>query len=205
MAGTQGNASGFTILEMLVVLCILGLLFTYALQMIQQLRRMDSMLHQIEKRSSIDAIRHHLQTVVSAARPMVEAAGGQYSRVAFRGEASQVQLVIASDGTLEKGGLLLVQIATRGRSDGLSDLVTRRTAYGSDGRSGRGEVVLLEQIKSFRLRYYGQSGGDRMLRWHDQWNNQAGLPRLVEIAMVMSEKGRWSQVRWIMQPAVSGP
>jgi prepilin-type N-terminal cleavage/methylation domain-containing protein len=204
--GHGGNASGFTILEMLVALCILGLLFTYALQMIEHLRRMDSVIHLIETKTSIAAIRHHLHTVVSAARPVVEPGSGQDARVVFRGEASQVQLVVASDGILEKGGLHLVHITTRRRSDDLIDLVTRRAAYGSSkDQSARGEVVLLERIKSFRLRYYGHSAAEQAPRWHAQWLNQAGLPRLIEIAMAMPEKGRWGQMRWIMQPAASGP
>jgi prepilin-type N-terminal cleavage/methylation domain-containing protein len=206
MADEQASENGFTILEMLVALCILGLLFTHAVQLIQHLRRMDSVLDQIERRSSVDAIRHHLQTIVSAARPVVEASSGQDARVVFRGEPSHVELIVASEGILERGGLYLVQVKTRRRSDDLLDLVTRRAAYGSSAdRSGRGEVVLLERIKSLRLRYYGQARAEQAPRWHAQWLEQGGLPRLIEIAMAMPEKGRWNTVRWVMQPAASGP
>jgi prepilin-type N-terminal cleavage/methylation domain-containing protein len=194
---------GFTVLEMLVALCILGLLSAYTTQSFFHMRRMDTVLDRIEKRSILGAVEQHLRNVISAARPVIISHGGM-TTVAIEGDESQLQLIVASDGVLEQGGLLEVQIIARRRSDGSFKLMTRRAAYGAAHPISEGELVLLERIRSFNLRYYGQLSGQQLAGWHSQWRDQAALPRLVEVSIVLLEDRRSAPVRWVLQPAAAG-
>ncbi len=199
------GSSGFTVLEMLVALCILGLLAAYAMQSFQHMRRMETVLDQIEQRSTLSAVEQHLRNLVSAARPAIRSRAGA-TTVAFDGVESQLRFVVASDGVLERGGLLSVQIEAKPRGDGFLDLTTRRAVYPSmtDRTSGE-ELILLERIKSFGLRYFGQGGGEQTASWHSQWRDQAALPRLIEVTIQRPEKAGSTSQRWILQPAAAGP
>ena len=199
------DESGFTVLEMLVALCILGLLSAYTMQTFQRIRRMDKVLDSIERKYTVGAIEQHLRTIVATARPAIKSVNGEAPTVDFEGEESHVQFVVASDGILERGGLLSVEMGTRNRNDQLLDLITRRTPYHSVERPSSGEeLVLLEQIMSFGVRYYGQLGDEQNASWHSQWKNQAGLPRLLEVTIVMPDKERWSRQKWMLRPVVGG-
>jgi len=199
------GSSGFTVLEMLVALCILGLLAVYAMQSFQHMRRMDTVLDRIEQRSTLSAVEQHLRNLVSAARPAIKSKGAA-TTVNFEGTESQLRLVVASDGGLERGGLLSVQIEAKSRGDGFFDLMTRRTAYPSvTERTSGEELVLLERIKSFELRYFGNGEGEQPARWHSQWRNRSALPRLVEVMIQRAEKKGSTMQRLILQPAAAGP
>src|SRR5687768_9373175 len=61
LSGKQGQMrrvkeradAGFTLIEVLVALCMLGLISSYSLAALQNLRRMDMIIERIETRSSI--------------------------------------------------------------------------------------------------------------------------------------------------------
>lgn len=199
------GSSGYTVLEMLVALCILALLAAYAMQSFQHMHRMEMVLDRIEQRSTLSAVEQHLRNLVSAARPAIRSRAGA-TIVAFDGLESQLRLVVASDGVLERGGLLSAQIEAKPRGDGFLDLMTRRAVYPSitDRTSGE-ELILLERIKSFRLRYFGRSGGEQTAGWHSHWRDQAALPRLIEVTIQRPEKAESASQKWILQPAAAGP
>jgi prepilin-type N-terminal cleavage/methylation domain-containing protein len=198
------GASGFTVLEMLVALSILGLLSVYAMQSFQSMRRMDIVLDRIEQRSTLGTVELHLRNLVGAARLALKSAGGR-TTIAFDGAESQLQLVVASDGVLEQGGLLTVHIGAKPRSDGFFVLTTRRATYSSsEVQTSDDELVLLERVTSFGLRYFGQGDGEQSASWHSQWRDQTALPRLIEVTIQMAAKERLAQQKWILRPAAAG-
>lgn len=198
------NDAGFTLLEMLVALCILSLLSVYAMQTFQHIHRMETVLDSIERRNALEAIELHLRNVIAAARPAIRSANGEAPTVEFSGEESQLRLVVASEGILERGGLLSVEIGSRRGSDGSLDLITRRAPYRPVKQSTGEALVLIEQIGSFSLRYYGRLAGDQTESWHSHWHNQVALPRLVEISIEMSDRRKRSRQKWMLRPVNGG-
>jgi general secretion pathway protein J len=197
--------SGFTIIELLVALCILGLLSTYALAAFQNIRRMDGLMREIEARSAIETVQTHLQHLISGARPVITAEAQSHPIIALTGEESRLELIVASDGVLETGGLYAIAIETHGREDGFADLITRRRLFRPPAPIGEGEMLqLYERIDSLRFRYFGQASPEEQANWHDSWIKRDVLPRLIEVTVTMPERQRLSWPRLIVRPA-SGP
>jgi prepilin-type N-terminal cleavage/methylation domain-containing protein len=61
------DESGFTVLEMLVALCILGLLSAYTMQTFQHIRRMYKVLDSIDTKYTVGSNEQHLRTIVATA------------------------------------------------------------------------------------------------------------------------------------------
>jgi prepilin-type N-terminal cleavage/methylation domain-containing protein len=195
--------AGFTIVELLVGLCILGLLSTYAVAALQNIRRMDRLMREIETRSGIEAVETHLHHLISGARPVVGTSKGEsHPMLAFTGEENRLELIIASDGVLETGGLYASSIATRRRDDGFVDLIARRRLFRLSSSRGEGKaLVLYERIASLRFRYFGQVRPEEPAGWHDRWMKTDRLPRLIEVVVTMPEGERQSWPRLVIRPA----
>jgi prepilin-type N-terminal cleavage/methylation domain-containing protein len=184
------SLAGFTVLELLVVMCILGLLSTYAVSMTQGVRQMESIVKRIESRNSAEAAQRYVQQLISGTRSLAALPPGESRPViAFRGSASELQLVTASDGTLEIGGIYSVTISTREREDGLRDLITTRKLL-RDPAAGEEVLTLMERITELQFRYFGEANRPSNLGWHSRWVHQERLPKLIEVAITMPKAER---------------
>jgi len=199
------SSSGFTVLELLIALCILSLFAIYATSAYHQIRRMSEVTQRLERTDSAVAVQSYVRGLVSGARAiMVKTSGQSRPAVAFNGEESRLALITASDGTLETGGLYSATLEMRPRSDGLADFVTNRRPLRATTPSYSGDELLLEGIGSLQFRYFGEANGETSPSWQTQWVNQETLPELVEVTISMpSGTGQfWPEL--IARP-MSGP
>jgi prepilin-type N-terminal cleavage/methylation domain-containing protein len=190
----RGNSiSGFTVLELLIALCILSLFSIYATSAYHQIHRMSEMTRRIETMDSAVAVQGYVRSLVSGARAiMVKASGQPKPVVAFNGEESRLILITASDGTLETGGLYSATLEIRPRGDGLADLITSRRLLRATSPSDSRDELLLADIGSLQFRYFGQATGETSPSWQAQWVNKETLPYLVQMTISMSSgKGQF--------------
>jgi prepilin-type N-terminal cleavage/methylation domain-containing protein len=200
-AGERTSEAGFTIVELIVALCILALIATYALASFRNVHQMNELMERIEGRAAIEAVQNHLYDLLSRARPIAVMIAGQPTPVvAFMGERSRLQLAAASEGTLETGGMYAIAVETRIRSDGLLDLVTTRRLLRSTKRQSE-DLTLVEGISGLRFRYFGQGSPEERAKWHDRWTQEEVLPRLVEITVSFPSGVKQSWPRLIARPA----
>jgi general secretion pathway protein J len=201
----ESSIAGFTVLELLIALCILSLFSIYAASAYHQIRRMSEVTQRLEKTDSAVAAQSYVRRLVSGARAiMVKNSGQPNPTVAFNGEESRLALITASDGTLETGGLYSATLEMRSRGDGLADFVTSRRPLGTTPPSYSGDELLLEGIGSLQFRFFGAANGETSPSWQTQWVNQETLPDLVQVTISMpSGTGRfWPEP--IARP-MSGP
>jgi prepilin-type N-terminal cleavage/methylation domain-containing protein len=197
--------SGFTVLELLIALCILSLFSIYATSAYHQVRRMSEVTHRLERTDSAVAVQSYVRSLVSSARAiMVKTSGQSKPVVAFNGEESRLALITASDGTLETGGLYSATLEMRLHGDGLADFVTSRKTLRAISSSNIGVELLLAEIGSLHFRYFGEAEGETSPSWQTRWVNRETLPGLVEVTISMpTGRGQfWPEL--IARP-MSGP
>jgi prepilin-type N-terminal cleavage/methylation domain-containing protein len=192
--------AGFTVLELLIVMCILGLLSTYAVSALHGVRQMEGVVKRIESRNSAEAAQRYVHQLLSGTRSVVAMLPGQSQPVVmFHGNASQLELVSSSDATLEIGGLYHVMITTREREDGLKDLISTRKLL-RNPTAGEEVLTLMERIDELQFRYFGEASPLSNASWHSQWARQERLPKLIEVTVSMPKGERQVWPRLIARP-----
>jgi hypothetical protein len=184
----------------MVALCILALLSTYVITAAQNIRHIDEMIRRVIATSEMQGAQNHLQQVLSGAMPLVS---GEQEKIAFSGEKSRLELIVASDTALELGGLHAVAVGTRARGDGRFDLVEHRRMFRQTSAAAEeGEVfVLSEAIAGLEFRYYGQASPREPPRWHASWVGMNELPRLIEVVVTMPASSRRNWPRQVINLA----
>jgi prepilin-type N-terminal cleavage/methylation domain-containing protein len=194
--------AGFTLIEVLVALCMLGLISSYSLAALQNLRRMDMIIERLETRSSIEAIANYLDHLMSGARPVAISIDHVRPVIAFAGEETKVEFVAAGNAALEIGGLLSVTLEAAKREDGLIDLVTTRKLFRTELARGKEDIwPLYEGVKEVKFRYFGRARPDQSDRWHESWANQSTLPKLIEIVIKAPDGAKQSWPRLVIRLA----
>ena len=194
--------AGFTLVEVLVALCILALISSYSLAALENLRRMDIVIERVETRSAMESIANYLHHSLSGARPIAISIDHVRTSIAFTGEETKVEFVVAGNAALEASGLLIVTVEAARREDGLINLVTTRQPFRAVPPQARGDVwPLYEGLKEVKFRYFGQIGPDNSDRWHASWVKQNTLPKLIEIMIETPEGVRQSWPRLVVKPA----
>jgi general secretion pathway protein J len=192
--------AGFTVLELLIVMCILGLLSTYAVSALHGVRQMESIVERIESRNSAEVAQRYVHQLLSGTRSLVEMLPGQSQPIiVFRGSASQLELVSASNTTLEIGGLYHVMITTRERADGARDLLTKRKLLRNPAAEEE-VLTLMEGIAELQFRYFGEASPTSNASWHSQWMGRERLPKLIEVTVSMPKGERQVWPRLVVRP-----
>jgi prepilin-type N-terminal cleavage/methylation domain-containing protein len=203
----QEAQAGFTVLELLIGLCILSLFSIYAITAFRQIGHMKQMIDRIEAASSIVAVESHVRSLLSGARPiMVRTSSAASPVVSFSGGKTGLSLVTVSDGELEIGGLYAARLELRRRADGLFDFVTirRRFQRSLPGANKDQTHMLLEGIADLRFRYFGPESSGAPSSWRPDWISRETLPELVEVTVTFPSESQQLWPRLIIRP-VSGP
>jgi len=194
------NNAGFTLVELLVALCMLALISSYSLAALQSLRRMDTIIERVETRSVMETIANYLHHLMSGARPIAISVDHARTMIAFSGEKSKVEFVAAGNAALEDGGLLVITVEAAKREDGLINLVTKRKPLRAGPSQAKGDVwPLYEGIKDVRFCYFGRTQIDETDRWHASWVNQSALPKLIEIIIKAPDGARQNWPRLVVK------
>src|SRR5687768_8455108 len=138
-AEKRANA-GFTMVEVLVALCMLALISSYSLAALENLRRMDTVIERVKTRSAIESIANYLHHSLSGARPIAISIDHVRTSIAFTGEETKVEFVTAGNAALEASGLLIVTVEATRRDDGLINLVTTRQPLRAVPSQASGDV-----------------------------------------------------------------
>jgi len=197
-AGRAPRDAGFTLLELLIAVTILGLLMVLVLNGLQFGTRVwETGRTGAARMTETEAARAFLRARIEAAQPLVTAAGdGAERTVALGGERDRLRMAVAMPEHLG-GGLRLIELSLAG-AGATHDLVVRSTPAGAaaTGRDGGGEVsVLLADVQAVDFAYYG-AGPAGVAAWHAAWDGQEGAPLLVRIAVAFSpgDRRRWPPV-----------
>lgn len=181
-----GTDAGFTLLETLVALALLGLM---SLLVFALLKTSGTVWARIDDRSTITGdrlrVQEFLREVITATYPAVVKRPDGSSLVAFRGTAGSLELASVLPQSAAIGGFQRIRIWVA-ESEGNRRLMLAWRPERNDYHFGAGtgsdnESILIEHVAALALAYYGRLRGQPREAWHNEWRDQAGLPRLVRV------------------------
>jgi prepilin-type N-terminal cleavage/methylation domain-containing protein len=169
---------GFTLIEILVALVLMGLMATMTINVFQQLRIVRSIQTRYEARSNIGSVGHYIGSEISRAMaiPLSTDADGMIR--SLEGTATSVRFVAATRSGFKEDALREVSfyLETKDGQTKLLRHVRSRTGGGSPTDNQTDE--LLTGITSFKLSYRSGHEGDQ---WTESWQNKADLPAAMRI------------------------
>jgi general secretion pathway protein J len=176
---------GFTLLELLVALGILGLLTSTLLAAFRlEAEHISRRSAKLERASLLPVAHSFLRTQLANARPIVPIEATDL-RIAFDGSLHGLRFIGAAPESVAGSGLLAYLVEHDGdqlrlRWQGFEGALT-------GDQSTSGESVLLENVASVAIHYYGAPAPQTPPQWHENWTGLAYLPSLIRIELVFSD------------------
>ena len=198
MRTLRANA-GFTLIEMLVAISIVVLVVPLAIQGVQTgLGAWERVARQADgsdwRRSAMRVIRNQLGNAL----PLQGQVSVMDKHVVFKGEPHALEFVSRLPRGIQGGGVYRNRIEmVDWQGERVLRLSYRPFERGSRARRDDAEaadVILLHDLVSMDLRYFGR--GQRLNRaaWHYDWKRQLDLPQRVELKIVYRRQGRERQL-----------
>lgn len=190
-------AEGFTLIELLVALTLMALLSVILFGGLRfGIRAWETGGRNLEEAGRIESVQSLLRRELTQARflPQKDNAG---PIAPFKGDASSLVFMAPLPNHGGAGGSYLFRLALR-ESNGRSDLTLAWRLYRPELLASDREIfddgtVLVGDIASIELSYYGSPGPQLPLQWWDKWNGSSGRPRLIRLRMEFppGDRRRW--------------
>ena len=166
--------AGFTLLEMLVAICVLGLLaMGIARGMHLGAFSWSRAQHESEAAKQIRQARRLLQDVIGGAYPAFASANVQDHRIAFAGTPAAMALITRRPAALGTP----VMIAARLFLDEQTQTLALAWRLDLPAAVAAPMAVVAAHIAKLRLAYEGGAG------WQDQWEDQTVLPSAIRVSI----------------------
>jgi general secretion pathway protein J len=182
---------GFTLVELLVSLVLLTFVVGLLSGALQFARGTWDAAAKLDQHAGYDMTESFLRARLSEAMPLYEQAVAGTVRVAFSGTSDALSFVAPAPNGPAGAGLYQYALrvaAVAGQNAlvvGLSPYAGKRNERGAE--MPREDHVLVGNVKSFGLRYYGRSQPRAQPAWHGTWTRADALPELVELTLEHSE------------------
>lgn len=190
--------AGFTLVEMLVGLALLSFI---SVALLSSLRFGVTAWHRGHARaSSVEQValaQALLRRLIADTYPLLVLDDPTRPRIAFDGGPRSLALLAPTPLALGGAGRALFTLAIEQRV-GQSDLMVAIQPELGD-RSDRGSIVrrvVLRDIESADLSYFGKARADRVAQWHESWVREIAIPSLVRVQVRFAEGDdrRWPEL-----------
>lgn len=192
-AGRNNRQAGFTLLEVLVAMALLGFLSTMLLGGVQLATRiMESSRRHSDAATTLPAAYDFLRTQIAQALPIArENLPPGQPVVDFEGTPTSLRIVTLAPSHLPPAAMadtayqsLLLE---RDSSVSPNSVVIAWQPYWQGKRNVQQAAarrsVLFEAITAMEISYFGSPDGGQLATWHREWKNRTNLPRLVQIRL----------------------
>lgn len=212
MIGAPREARGFTLLELLIAMTLLGLLAGLLFGGLSfGIRVWEKGDAELEKMAELQIAQGLIRRLISRSLLSDLAEGENENAASFEGTPDALHFVGPAPAQSLPGGLYRMSIRADDQS-GESRLVMSWWLFDPDEREpGAGEdenvVVLVENISDISFAFFGTADGDDDgdSRWQDRWEDSLGLPRLVRVNVTFPEGDRRIWPELIVAPMVTSP
>lgn len=199
-ARMRGSRAGFTLLELLVALALLGLVATMALGGVRLgARTWETVGARAEAMGRTQMVRAFLARELSQAMPVLIPSSDGSERLAYEGDRQTLTFVAPLASHFGLGGaqrLRLSIVDSEDRGEAGKELVLVRRTFDPDEEFAaeletRDEMhVLLDGIAEAAFSY---RAGDEGSGWSDVWLNESALPGLVRLDVTFDDNavGDW--------------
>lgn len=186
-------SDGFTLVEMLVAITLLSFVFLIlanSLQFASSFWRANDA--ELRMTSRVGSAEHLLRQLLSEAVPVTaEATLDSRRHVYFAGDRSSIQFVAPMMEHLSAGGFYEVSLSIKASGGAEKELELTWRPY-PDGTQMRKSALLKGDV-DVSFSYFGAQRADRNEAWHETWQDQSRLPRLVSVQIRLDRKN-WPTV-----------
>ena len=198
--------SGFTVLELLISLALLGLIMSYLFGAISFGKRAWEEGKTIDDLEAVDLVQRFIERRLAQARMLVVAReGGAGAELAFKGTSEGVRFVAALPGRTEIAGIYEIVITEeQGRTEctDCGSLAVRQSlfrpgataisAFDSDDENR----TLLRHVRNVEFSFFGSPTPHLTPEWYDRWIGHQVLPRLVKVRVSFhpGDRRTWSDL-----------
>jgi general secretion pathway protein J len=206
--GPKSPQSGFTLIELLIALTLFGLL---SVALLGGLRFGTRVWETGHERSAaffeVEAVHGFLRKQLSQARVLAQASDTKDDTPIFLGTSERVLFVAPLPEYVGLGGLYRFELTHSDDSDG-SNLVLSWELYRPDRESGRDEDsisrrILLKNIDTLKIRYYGTLGPDAGAEWQVAWDGAGRLPLLIALDLNFPKSDVRTWPNFVVAPFVA--
>ncbi len=173
-------------MELLVAMTLLGLLMTALFGGVRLGARVwEASDRTVQESSRAHAIRGFLRDRLEQTIPVAALLAGDRDEVVFAGERTALRFASTMPASLGTGPFVLELALTPGQ-DGNNDLTLRWRALGPAADAGADEVrerVIVGDVATIALSYFGGKDGRGSPDWHGTWIDQDFLPSLVRLEL----------------------
>jgi general secretion pathway protein J len=181
---TPHREDGFTLVELLVSLVLLVFVVGLLSGALQFTRGTWNAAARLDERAGYETAENFLRARLSEATPFYEQVLGGMVRVSFTGTADTLTFVAPAANGPAGAGLYryTIGVATdSGRNALMVGLQPYVLVSGGQTAVARVDHVLLANVKSFALRYYGRADQSVQPAWLESWTRTDALPELVKM------------------------
>jgi prepilin-type N-terminal cleavage/methylation domain-containing protein len=185
----RAGEGGFTLIEVLVSLVILGLIFVYLPSNVRFVRDTWEATARLDRQAGQEGAKDFITARLSEALPLFDTSGGRVPRLLFSGGSGALSFVAPSQNGPAGAGLYHFELAQRPAGAGVA-LVAVMRAYGAPPDDSQAEEhVLVEDAASVTFRYLGRIERLGAARWSETWTRPDALPDAVELTVTSNRRG----------------
>jgi general secretion pathway protein J len=187
---------GFTLVEIMIALTLLSMILLLLFGSLHTVNRSwQSGLEKIDKNDEIRLVSDFIRRQITQTVPLLWI-NKDGDRLVFYGEQNELTFTSTLPSHRGGGGLyfMTLKVNETGKSKQLGLNYYRAnpgiSPFDPPPVDEQTHVLLLENIDIINFAYYGQDNSDDDPKWHDSWQNEQTLPKLVRLNIHQSEPER---------------
>jgi general secretion pathway protein J len=198
----EGAEAGFTLVELLAAIGLLSLVSVILLGGLHfGLKAWERGTTHTDRVDHVALVQGFLRRAIEDAYPYFTAATATRGQIEFEGSSSSLRLLATTSQALGSGGRSRLSLTVARGRQGL-DLVVTATPELANNADQVAKKILLANVESVELAYFGRGQSDRETVWRDRWTGEARLPELVRIEVAFPPGDTRIWPRFVVAPRI---
>lgn len=195
--------AGFSLLEIVIALALLSLILATLPSLVQMSRKASVSAAAVEQVATETVVESFIVERISAALPLRQKLEDGELRIAFQGTPQAIRFVApVADGPMGTG-LFELELSASEAAPGGTGLFLRWQPFTPQRRTeASSERVLLPDLDTFSLRYFGLLAATGQREWSPTWSERQELPEMVEVSLARGGKRQQTRLVAIMSRTV---
>lgn len=204
----QRKYSGFTLIEVMLAMTLLSIMVTLLFSSLkicaESWNKGEAKIAEVNEKAVVyQFFKRHLPSI----RPLWNEVSNENERqFSFQGGRDKLQFVSVFPASAGRKGLQLFEIQFDDVNDGQIKVILSPFYPSLDEQQWQAEeVILLDQVESFKISYFGKEITDIYGAWVDSWMEKEHLPSLVKIKIELSNAGFWPEMIFALKLSTIEP